>query len=693
MDDISFGRYRLQELIGEGGMGQVWRAYDTDTDRIVAVKLLPERCAADPGFRERFRREAHATARLREPHVIPIHGYGEISGRLYLDMRLIDGIDAKTLLARDGAMPPATAVAVISQAASALDAAHAEGLVHRDIKPSNLIVTDSGFVYLIDFGIARAIDDPGLTSSGATIGTLAYMAPERFATGIADARSDVYSLTCVLCECLTGLRPYPGNSFEQQIAAHLTADPPTLSQRRPDLPGGFDDVIARGMAKDPDHRYPTAGALAAAARDALPGTTAPIARSPSSAGLTVPNPRFADRDRLGAPPPIPSTRPDTPEPPAALNSDQAPTTAASQFDSLQLAQSEAEPILRDHPAPPRRKRPVSFIGSALAAVLIVGAAVLGMWGLNHTSAAHTGAAHTSQPSKSMPAFDGKYEITRTTRTINGKPVQNPPRYNKTWSVRSYCPSQGERCVASITIQDPSAPDKAPGQAIADYRDGGWLMTRERPPAPVCTSNVNNAPVDATVWERVVIQFADQSWTGTATSYTAGACTMIQEEAMTIRRVGEIDPNVAVVAPETIPARADPPPPARISGVYDVTITYISVPNLPETPAPETARLRYDIICLRSADRCAAAPHLDPSNRLIPTLVLEDGAWRSVYTVPFACYLASNDPYTDATLHWDLFPSDPGSDPIKSLTGTWALDKNDPCRSSSRATVDMQRVGD
>ncbi|MDH6284927.1 serine/threonine-protein kinase [Prescottella agglutinans] len=288
MDGTPFGRYLLRELIGEGGMGQVYRAYDTVTDRLVALKVLPPHSADDPAFRERFRREAHAVAGLREPHVVPIHDYGEIDGRLFLDMRLIEGTTLQTMLSQHGPMPPHVAASVVSQAAAALDAAHAAGLVHRDVKPSNLLVTDREFVYLIDFGIARAVGETGMTSTGAAIGTMAYMAPERFSTGQADARSDVYALACVLHECLTGVRPYSGDSLEQQIAGHLTVPPPKPSSIRDGIPASFDEVIERGMAKNPDARYRTAGELAAAAHKALsaaPGVVAAPAAARHTPGV------------------------------------------------------------------------------------------------------------------------------------------------------------------------------------------------------------------------------------------------------------------------------------------------------------------------------------------------------------------------------------------------------------------------
>jgi len=250
-------------------MGTVFKAHDTAIDRDVAIKVLPTDLADEPGYRERFRREAHTAARLTEPHIIPIYDFGEIDGRLYLVMPIIDGIDVGTLLKRDGAMSPSRAVRLIEQVAAALDTAHAHGLVHRDVKPSNALMTTREFVYLIDFGIAHHAAATTLTRTGSVVGTPAYMAPERFTSGDVDARADVYALTCVLYECLTGEKPYPGDSMEQQIAGHLSLDPPRPSEHRSAVPHGFDEVIARGMAKKPDMRYHSAGDLAVAAHAAL----------------------------------------------------------------------------------------------------------------------------------------------------------------------------------------------------------------------------------------------------------------------------------------------------------------------------------------------------------------------------------------------------------------------------------------
>lgn len=281
MDEKPFGDYQLQELIGRGGMGEVYRAYDTKHDRIVALKVLPHHLAEDVTFQQRFRREAQAAAALNEPHVVPIHGYGETDGRLYLDMRLIEGRPLGSVLSDTGrGLEPSFAVSVIEQVAAALDAAHTAGLIHRDIKPSNILITDRQFAYLIDFGLARTAGEDGLTTAGSTLGTLAYMAPERFDGGNADPRSDVYGLACVLYECLTGSRPYPSDSMAQQIAGHVRQPAPKPSDKDPRL-AAFDDVIAKGMAKKPDERYQTAGELAAAARQAL---SAPVRKATTGSG-------------------------------------------------------------------------------------------------------------------------------------------------------------------------------------------------------------------------------------------------------------------------------------------------------------------------------------------------------------------------------------------------------------------------
>jgi YVTN family beta-propeller protein len=265
------GNYRLDSLLGVGGMGEVYQAYDSHRDRYVALKLLPEFFSGDREYLKRFQRESLVAARLREPHVIPIHDFGEVDGRLFIDMRLVDGIDMRMMLDENGPIAPQRTVNLLSQVAQALDAAHADGLVHRDIKPSNILVTSSDFVYVVDFGIARPVGgrQTSLTITGATIGTLAYMAPERFAGHAVDARADIYSLACVLYECLTATPPFQGDDLPSLMYAHLDSSPPQASSLVAGVPPALDAVVARGMSKNPADRYSTASALAAAAQEAL----------------------------------------------------------------------------------------------------------------------------------------------------------------------------------------------------------------------------------------------------------------------------------------------------------------------------------------------------------------------------------------------------------------------------------------
>ena len=280
----TFGKYNITSLLGKGGMGEVYEAYDTDKNRTVALKILADALSNDETFRKRFQRESHAAAVLQEPHVIPIHDWGEIDGRLYIDMRLVHGQTLDQMIAK-GPMEPSRAVAIIGQIGSALDAAHAEGLLHRDIKPHNIIVTQADFAYLVDFGIAAVRGDTRLTTAGTPIGTISYMAPERFTEAEATPAVDVYALACVLYESLTGDSPFSRDSLENMVAAHLASPPPKPSVTNPRVPATFDAVIARGMAKDPDDRYGTAGGLVRAAQRAVDGGRSTLAMPTGAAPI------------------------------------------------------------------------------------------------------------------------------------------------------------------------------------------------------------------------------------------------------------------------------------------------------------------------------------------------------------------------------------------------------------------------
>jgi serine/threonine protein kinase len=301
-----FGPYELRSLIGVGGMGEVYRAHDTIKGRMVALKVLRTELAADPSFQERFRRESRMAARLQEPHVIPVHDFGDIRGVLFIDMRLVDGGSLKDLLRAQGALEPARAARIIAQVAAALDAAHAEGLVHRDVKPENVLLTPDDFAYLVDFGIAHSGGDASVTASGSVIGSCAYMATERFTEGRIGPQADVYSLACMLYECLTGGPPFDHEELPQVMSAHMFSPPPRPSIMRRGISRVFDDVIAVGMAKEPAERFSSAGELARAATEA-----ASVAPSPSPSPPAGTRPfasRYPNPDDTGYspyPPPAP----------------------------------------------------------------------------------------------------------------------------------------------------------------------------------------------------------------------------------------------------------------------------------------------------------------------------------------------------------------------------------------------------
>jgi YVTN family beta-propeller protein len=262
--------YRIEALLGRGGMGVVFRAHDRRLKRSVALKLVVPELSADPGFRERFLTESELAASLEHPNVVPIYEAGEVGGQLYLVMRFVEGSDLRALLATQKALEPPRAIAVCAQVAAALDAAHERGLVHRDVKPSNVLLDSHDHAYLADFGLTRRLAQPGPTAGPElSLGTPGYVAPEQIAGAEVDGRADVYSLGCVLYECLTGEVPFPRGSELATLWAHVSDPAPRPSERRPGLAEPIDGVLERALAKEPGERHSSATDLVAAAREAL----------------------------------------------------------------------------------------------------------------------------------------------------------------------------------------------------------------------------------------------------------------------------------------------------------------------------------------------------------------------------------------------------------------------------------------
>ena len=466
-----FGHYHLRRLLGRGGMGEVYEAEDTRKDRIVALKLLPAAMTNDPVFRKRLEREARSAGRLQEPHVVPIHDYGEIDGVLYVDMRIIDGTDLRTLLVRYGPLTPARAVAIIRQVASALDAAHESGLVHRDVKPENILITRDDFAYLVDFGIANATTDEKLTELGTAVGTYAYMAPERFSNSEVTYRADIYALACVLYECLTGAQPFPADSVSVVITAHLMQPIPQPSAARPGIPAAFDQVIARGMAKDAKDRFATAGDLAAAAHSALgtrdqdtaetilargaaatiPGTITPPPGQPlptAPPSNVTPPPSFSTPSlgpsgpgpSLSAPPPGSSAPPPRTSPPFAAASTPPPAQPIGPSGPGGPGGPPPWQPLASGPMPsaqpPKRNNVPIIIGAVAATILLLGGAVTALLLIN-------GSDH-NKSNTAISSTTSEVTTTSRTRTTTHTTVTSQPPVNtgSKWVVVMYSPATG-----------------------------------------------------------------------------------------------------------------------------------------------------------------------------------------------------------------------------------------------------------
>jgi serine/threonine protein kinase len=280
--------YAIESVLGHGAMGVVYVARQDSPARRVALKLIAPAFADDEAFRRRFLREATAAAAIEHPHILPVYAAGESNGILFIAMRLVDGQDLGEILRGSNELPLERVARIIRQIGEALDAAHARGLVHRDVKPGNVLVThqpdgeDADFCYLTDFGVSTwtASSAATITMTGQMVGTASYVAPEQIEGGNVDGRADLYSLGCVLYECLTGRPPFSGRQAAAILYAHLHEEPPPPSSIRPDLPAGVDDVTNRALRKAPGERYASCRELTHDLDGALAGTNSPRAKVP-----------------------------------------------------------------------------------------------------------------------------------------------------------------------------------------------------------------------------------------------------------------------------------------------------------------------------------------------------------------------------------------------------------------------------
>jgi serine/threonine protein kinase len=337
--------YRVESFISRGGMAVVYRAQDRRLGRRVALKLLAPELSQDERFQQRFLRESRLAASLDHPNIIPIYEAGEANGLLYIVMRYVEGSDLKELLEREGPLDLARTTSILRQVGAALDAAHARGLVHRDVKPGNILIAsgtgreDPDHVYLTDFGLTkRSSSLSGQTTSGRFIGTTDYVAPEQIGGKPVDARTDMYSLGCVLYQCLTGDPPFDRDDEAAMLWAHLSEYPPRVSAMRPGLPTGLDAVVAKAMAKAPEDRYGSCRDLVTDFRDEVEGRAEPRERARD-------RPRRADdRPRRPPPPPRPSRAGTAPRRPRKLLAVTAAVLLLAVVAAVLFVRSRDEPL-------------------------------------------------------------------------------------------------------------------------------------------------------------------------------------------------------------------------------------------------------------------------------------------------------------------------------------------------------------
>lgn len=439
LGDVLGGRYRLVELLGQGGMATIYRATDSALGRDVAVKVLHPEYGHDPDFVARFRQEAHAAASLSHPGIVGVFDFGTDEAGPYLVMELVDGEDLAALIRRNGPLPPRQAARLVAEVARALDAAHERGIVHRDVKPGNIMLTSNGRVKVTDFGIARAWADARLTLPGTTLGSVHYFSPEQALGEPATAASDIYSLGIVLYELLTGRRPWEGDSAASVAMARISASPPSASEIRPSVPPALDAIDRKAMAPEMTDRFASAGAMADALEAFLEEGRAAGARSaaPVVAGPTPPARPGGSIREAGATP-VPS-----PLPVAALAA--VPLVPAVPADSQSPTLSKAAPPPVPPPADPGdggRTSPWVWVAGLLGLVILVIAGLL----LFRVLAASSRPAATPGPgSVTLPTFINSTYADANAQA-NGLGIVLAPTYVK----------QNNAADGTIVGQDPPA---------------------------------------------------------------------------------------------------------------------------------------------------------------------------------------------------------------------------------------------
>ena len=646
-----FAGYTIMRVLGAGAMGTVYLVQHPRLPRQDALKVLSADLTTDHEYRARFLREADIAAGLSHPNILGIHDRGESGDRFWIAIDFVRGTDAAKLLRENypRGMPVGLAMPIIAAVGSALDYAHQCGLLHRDVKPANILISDPGSesqrVFLADFGIARRVDDTGLTATNIAVGTVAYAAPEQLMGKHIDARADQYALACTAFHLLTGVVPYDDPSAAAVIAKHMMSPPPTIGERRPEL-APLQPVFTRAMAKEPSERFVRCQDFTHALQRAL------------DAGAT----RWAPQ------PPRPQ---DTMLAPGVVYCPNAPYPPTQAAPSPPIPPVLSQPFVP--PAPVRRRPRAGVVVAALVAVaLLIAGGVFAVGKFTGHRNAPVAAPQSSAPPNSTAPNSGPF--TGTYRgdygplaTIDSSaPVQGAAPSTITWGVRSVC--RPTRCVATASRLSGAVP--ALQTMVFDDVGGGWLA--------VGLSTDMCLDVQSEYWVAMILQpRPDGTLAGDVSKASANGCGF--HKTVTFTRTGDVDVN-GVADPANQPPRVMSPAEA-LRGRYHEKRTAAG-----KNVVEDDLAVRTD--CLRTGDRCMSAFHAQPTG--FQPMVFSNGSWTLATLVDQKC--PSGDmSHVKRNAQYPL--PQPAQNPITLLTGHGRQEQTGSCALSVDFDETLSRTGD
>jgi tRNA A-37 threonylcarbamoyl transferase component Bud32 len=646
-----FAGYTILRVLGAGGMGTVYLVQHPRLPRQDALKVLSADLTTDPQYRARFLREADVAAGLSHPNILGIHDRGECGEQFWIAIDFVRGIDAARLLREryPRGMPVGLAMQIIVAVGSALDYADQRGLLHRDVKPANILIADPGSesqrVFLADFGIARRVDDTGLTSTNIAVGTVAYAAPEQLMGESIDGRADQYALACTAFHLLTGSQPYESPTAAAVIAKHVMAPPPLIGQRRPEL-ASLEPVFARAMAKKPAERFPRCQDFTHALHRALDAGGTQRAPQPIRVENTMPAPDFVYGPSSQFPPTQAAPMPPTPQPP--------PRAGLGGFGG-------------GGPQPSRKRRRVIFagIGAVIAVIGVVLAIALTYTG----NSPHPPAKPTETALPNTGPFTGTYTADFGPRVdVIGRDLPgSPPPGKETWALRSMCGAGG--CVATAARTAGHFRDHPP-KLVFDDVAGRWIAV------VLATQNCHNR--DTEDWEFVWLQpHPDGSMSG---EWIGDSLDCYSKRNVTFTRAGDTDvaslPDPSAQSARVVSAAQG------LHGVYHSTATMAGT-------KPSEEDFHVQTVCLRAGDRCLSR-FLTVDATGSHYMFFANGVWTRNNEDDYRC----SDGRTSHRKIDGVYPApNPPQDPIMQLTGHGHRDESGSACISGDYEQVLHRTGD